>query len=167
MKFCALRENIRMASTYGYRNLILWQKAQNLGYEVIQLTRHLPQSWANAIIARQVIASATSIAANIAEGHGRFSVGAHRHHLSIARGSAAETDSWINLLHRDGAIDLAEEQRIHRLCQERMVMLASKMRDLDQHSGDEKGKTRELQEQYVIDNIDQMPPFPFTPDDCS
>ena len=154
-----------MASTYTYRNLILWQKAQSLGYEVVKLTRRLPQNWANAIIARQIIASATSVAANIAEGHGRFSIGAHRNHLSIARGSAAETDSWIDLLRRDDAINSTEEQRLHGLCQELMVMFASKMRDLDERSGGEKGKISERNEQYVMDSSEHVPPLPFTPAD--
>jgi hypothetical protein len=61
---------------YHFRNLILWQRGQELAHDVIQVTKRMPQSWANAVIARQIIASATSVGANIAEGHGRFSIGA-------------------------------------------------------------------------------------------
>src|SRR5262249_21094875 len=89
---------------YTYRNLVLWQKAQTLAVQVIQITQHLPHTWGNAIIARQIIASATSISANVAEGHGRYSFGAYRNHLSIAKGSATETDSWLDLLRQLGAI---------------------------------------------------------------
>jgi len=81
-----------VAKDYSYRNLILWQRAQALALRVIQIVQHLPNNWGTAVIARQIIASATSVSANIAEGHARFTPGAHRQHLSIAKGSAAETD---------------------------------------------------------------------------
>ena len=43
--------------------------------------------------------SAGSVPANIAEGYGRYSQAAYRSHLSIARGSLFETQSWIDLLY--------------------------------------------------------------------
>ncbi|HEU5089904.1 MAG TPA: four helix bundle protein, partial [Roseiflexaceae bacterium] len=94
-----------MSDRYSYRNLILWQQAQELAHDIIQITKRMTLSWASAIIARQIISAATSIGANIAEGHGRFSVAAHRNHLSIARGSAAETDSWLDLMRREGILN--------------------------------------------------------------
>jgi four helix bundle protein len=73
-----------VSNTYSYRNRILWQRAQELAYDVIQITKRLPNTRANAVIARQLRALATSIAANIAEGHARFSIKAHCNHLLIA-----------------------------------------------------------------------------------
>jgi four helix bundle protein len=70
-----------MAKDYTYRNLILWQRAQTLAVQIIKLVRALPNDWGNGVIARQVIAAVTSIGANIAEGHARFTLGAHRNHL--------------------------------------------------------------------------------------
>src|SRR3954464_9763059 len=72
-----------MAGNYTHRNLILWQRAQELGYQVSKLTHRLPQSWANAVLARQIVSAATSVGANIAEGHGRYTLAAHRNHLLI------------------------------------------------------------------------------------
>jgi four helix bundle protein len=66
-----------MAKEYSHRNLIVWQRAQELAHRMIQLTQRLPQNWANAVLARQIISAATSIGANIAEGHGRYTLGAH------------------------------------------------------------------------------------------
>jgi four helix bundle protein len=85
------------------------------------VTKRLPDTWASAVMARQIIASATSIGANIAEEHDRFSVGAYRNHLSIARGSTAETDSWIDLLYREGMLTKHEEQRLHDRCRQLLV----------------------------------------------
>ncbi|MCA0355024.1 MAG: four helix bundle protein [Chloroflexi bacterium] len=121
-----------MRETYSYRNLIMWNKAQELVMDVIQLISNVPNSWSNAVIVRQIVSSATSISANIAEGHGRFSLGAHKNHLSIARGSAAETDNWANTLFRFGYIDDDAEKRIQQRCNEIIAMLSSKMRKLEQ-----------------------------------
>jgi four helix bundle protein len=102
-----------MTKAYSHRNLIVWQKAKELAHQMIQLTSRLPQSWANAVIARQIITAATSVGANIAEGHGRYSPGAHGNHLEIAKGSAAETDSWADILRREDYISAEEDAMIH------------------------------------------------------
>ncbi|MCH7512132.1 MAG: four helix bundle protein, partial [Chloroflexi bacterium] len=68
-------------------------KAQDLALEIVRLASKLPNDRTAPILARQVVRSASSIAANIAEGHGRYTLGAHRNHLSIAKGSVCETDS--------------------------------------------------------------------------
>ena len=73
----------------GFRRQLLWQKAQQLAVDVVLLARKLPRDNASDT-SRQLVRSASSIAANIAEGYGRFSQGAYRNHLSIARGSAYE-----------------------------------------------------------------------------
>lgn len=151
-----------MAKEYTYRNLILWQRAQSLAYQIIQLTRKLPQTWSNAIIARQIIASATSIGANIAEGHGRYTPGAHSNHLSIAKGSTAETDSWLDMLRRDGLISTEEEHMLHTECIEIMAMLTSKILDLESLNVKSTKRLRESTTTYILN---QEPPFPFHAED--
>ena len=154
-----------MSKNYSYRNLIMWQRSQELALSVIRLTRSFPQHWANAILGRQIISSVTSIGANIAEGHGRYTPGAHRNHLSIARVSAAETDSWLDLLRRDGLISSAEELPLHNECGEITAMLTRKILDLERLEQESQHKLRETPEHYnVINNLD-VPPFPFVPDD--
>ena len=55
-------------------------------------------------LADQVVRSASSVPANLAEGHGRF--GRDRiHHWRIAYGSAKEVDSRLRLLAGAGAVD--------------------------------------------------------------
>ena len=55
-------------------------------------------------LADQVIRSASSVPANLAEGHGRF--GRDRtHHWRIAYASAKEVDTHLRLLAQAGAID--------------------------------------------------------------
>ena len=91
----------------------------------------MPKTSVNDIISRQVVRSASSVAANVAEGHGRFAPRGHAYHLSIAKGSACETDSWLDLFRRSGAITAGQEAPLHATCQELIAMLTSKIRDLE------------------------------------
>ena len=74
--------------------------------------------------------SAGSIAANIAEGYGRFSQAAYRNHLSIARGSAFESESWIDLLMRLGYIDREDGDDLTAKCKAIQIMLTTRMKSL-------------------------------------
>jgi four helix bundle protein len=120
----------RREVTYSYRNLQLWQKAQELAVEVVRVVDRLPSRRSNDVVARQLVGAATSVAANIAEGHGRFTLPAHRNHLSIAKGSACEADSWINLLARLGLVDDATESALHGRCAELIAALTRRMKAL-------------------------------------
>jgi four helix bundle protein len=137
-----------LARDYNYRNLVLWQRAQALALRVIQVVQQLPNQWGNAVVARQIIASATSVSANIAEGHARFTPGAHRSHLSIAKGSAAETDSWLDLLHRLSHLSDEEEQARHSECLWIMNSLTSKILDLEQYEQQKRRPLKESRETY-------------------
>jgi four helix bundle protein len=153
-----------MSRDYSYRNLIVWQRAQELSLAIMNIVQRIPRTWANAVIVRQIVASTTSIGANIAEGHGRFALGAHRNHLSIARGSAAETDSWLDLLRRSNWISADEEAPLHEECEQIMAMLTSKMRELDRLATD-KGQLRESGPEYHLKNSFGSPMFPFSDED--
>ena len=137
---------------YSYRNLLLWQKAQALALEVIRLVASLPRDQTTQVIGRQIVGSAGSIAANIAEGHGRYSLAAHRNHLSIAKGSACETDGWVDLLHRAGFIDAASESSLHDPCDQLIRMLTAKIVQLERM---EKSRSSRLSEDVT----------PYTPSD--
>jgi four helix bundle protein len=155
-----------MANNYTHRNLIVWQRAQELGYQVSLLTHRLPQNWANAVLARQIISAATSVGANIAEGHGRYTPAAHRNHLLIARGSLAETDSWLDQLRRAGHITRLEEEPLVRECTEITAMLTKKVLMLDKLLEQGSGPhLREDRESYHLADTMGEPPFPFLPED--
>lgn len=120
-----------MAEKYSYRNLIVWEKAQTLALDVIRLVSGLPRNTVSDVLTRQVVRSSASIGANVAEGHGRFTPRAHANHLSIAKGSACETDSWIDLMRRSGEISSEQEQRLHQQCMELVPMLTAKIKELE------------------------------------
>ncbi|MBI5283613.1 MAG: four helix bundle protein, partial [Chloroflexi bacterium] len=120
-----------LGNEYNFRKLILWQKAQGLTLDVIKLTSALPRANVADALVRQIVRSSSSIAANVAEGHGRFTPRAHAYHLSIAKGSACETDGWLDLLRRSGHISAEQEQPLHDVCMELIAMLTAKIRELE------------------------------------
>lgn len=120
-----------LGNEYSFRKLILWQKAQELTLNVIKLTSALPRANVADALVRQIVRSSSSIAANVAEGHGRFTPRAHAYHLSIAKGSACETDGWLDLLRRSGHISTEQEQPLHDVCMELIAMLTAKIRELE------------------------------------
>jgi four helix bundle protein len=123
------RENV------GFRALTVWQKAQDLAAEIATLVRDLPRDRAADTIGIQLLRSACSIAANIAEGYGRYSEGAYRNHLSIARGSLFETESWIDLLARADYVDKEQLATLLSQCQEIGRLLTTQMRSMGPANG--------------------------------
>lgn len=115
---------------YTYRNLILWQKAQELTLAIIRIVAKLPDDRVVRIITGQIVRCSSSVGANIAEGHGRFSLAAHANYLSIAKASACETDNFLDLLRRAGYITAATEAKLHSDCTEVVRMLTAKILNL-------------------------------------
>lgn len=80
-----------------YRDLITWRCAMDCAEEVLRLTDENGLSrkfW----LVDQIQRAVASIAANIAEGHdGQFSKRMYLKHLFIARGSLAETLTFLEL----------------------------------------------------------------------
>ena len=147
---------------YGYRNLILWNKAQELTLAVIRLIAPLPRSGAADVISKQIIRSSSSIAANVAEGHGRFTAGAHSFHLSVAKGSTCETDSWLDLLRRSDLIRTDQEKPLHETCMELVAMLTSKIRQLEtvqaaSKRGGAGSRLSDERAEYIVDASLQYP----------
>ncbi|MBI2913977.1 MAG: four helix bundle protein [Chloroflexi bacterium] len=116
--------------TYNFRKLDVWQRAQALTLHIIATLKPLPNDVVVSTISRQLIASSGSIAANIAEGLGRFSPAAYKNHLQIAKGSACETDSWLHLLREAGYLSAEVEGQLHRECLDLVAILTSKIHDL-------------------------------------
>lgn len=84
-------------SVRSYRDLTVWQKGMALAASVYRLTRQLPQR-EEYRISGQMIRAATSVPANIAEGHGRGTRRDYAHFVSIAKGSLAELETFLILV---------------------------------------------------------------------
>lgn len=82
-----------------YRELLIWQRSHDLTLKVYQTTKSFPRDEQFGIT-NQIRRASSSIPANIAEGCGRDGDAELKRFLSIALGSACETDYFI-LLARD------------------------------------------------------------------
>src|SRR5689334_15063728 len=80
----------------GYRELTAWQVAMELVVVAHRVADSLPTTQRFAL-ADQIRRSAISIPANIAEGYGRLHRGDYVRHLSIARGSACELETHLEV----------------------------------------------------------------------
>jgi four helix bundle protein len=82
-----------------YGDLKVWQKAMDLAVASYAVTRSFP-AFETYGLANQIRRAASSIPANIAEGHGRRYLREYLQHLSIARGSLMELETHVILARR-------------------------------------------------------------------
>jgi four helix bundle protein len=99
---------VTMSNALSHTNLIAHEKALNAAGEAISLVMRIPTPLKS--IADQVIRSANSVPANLAEGHGRSGRDRLRF-WRIAYASAKEVDSHLRLLAKAGAISAGRAQR--------------------------------------------------------
>jgi four helix bundle protein len=99
---------VTMTDALTNTRLIAHEKALEAAGDAITLVMRVPAPLKS--IADQVIRSASSVAANLAEGHGRS--GRDRlYHWRIAYASAKEVDSHMRLLAQAGAISRTKAKR--------------------------------------------------------
>jgi four helix bundle protein len=112
-----IASNFARAKITSYRDLIVWARAMDLVVNCYKLSKRLPNSETYGLIS-QIRMAAISVPANIAEGHGRRSLGEYVQHLSIANGSLKELETHLlitgrlNYLRHDeivGALKACEE----------------------------------------------------------
>lgn len=96
-----------MGEIRTFEDLIVWQKAHGFFLDVVRDIETLSSGIAGRVIANQVLRSASSISANIAEGFGRRTGKEYTHHLIVARGSTTETLDWYLKCRDLKLIDLA------------------------------------------------------------
>jgi four helix bundle protein len=91
-----------------FENLQVYQKAVNLADNVAALTRSFPRGYF--FLADQLNRAALSIAANIAEGNGRFTKPDRKNFFTIARGSAQECVPLLEIARRRGFVGEGQPQ---------------------------------------------------------
>ncbi|HYX13536.1 MAG TPA: four helix bundle protein [Nostoc sp.] len=82
-----------------FQNLRAYQLSENLANEIWFIV----QKWdyfAKDTIGKQIVKSADSIGANIAEGNGRYNLQDNQRFIKIARGSLNETRHWLRLAYK-------------------------------------------------------------------
>lgn len=94
----------------SYRDLEVWQKGMDFATEVYRLTKLMPKVEEYRLVS-QVLRAAASVPANVAEGNARGSRKEYAQHVSIARGSLAEAETFLALAIRAGLLPGEEAAR--------------------------------------------------------
>lgn len=104
-------------TTRGFEELRVYQLAEELADEIWKIVRH----WdllARDTIGKQIIRSADSIGANIAEGSGRGTYQDNRRFVLIARGSLYETRHWLRRAFRRELLNSEQTAKLKSLIDE-------------------------------------------------
>jgi four helix bundle protein len=112
----------------SYRDLIIWRKSIRLVAECYELCKRLPATEEYGLKS-QIRRAAVSIAANIAEGHGRRHPKEFARFLSIARGSVKELETLLIICCVLGLLTKPDVEAALSLCDE-----ISRMASTLQHS---------------------------------
>ena len=88
-------------------------------------------SFARDTVGKQIVRSADSIGANIAEGSGRGSLQDNRRFVRIARGSLYETLHWLRRSYIRKLLSQAEVKRLRELVEELSPKLNAYLRSVD------------------------------------
>jgi four helix bundle protein len=86
------------APVKSYKDLLVYQKAKSLAVDIIKYFSGLKISNTKEFLFNQLFRASSSIPANLAEGFGRNYSGSFRQFVSIARGSAFETEYWLETM---------------------------------------------------------------------
>lgn len=95
----------------SYRDLIAWRKATQLALHIYRCTQKFPKDELYGLTT-QMRRAGVSIASNIAEGKGRYSLKEFMQFLFYARGSLSELETQLFIARELGYLDLAEVRKI-------------------------------------------------------
>ena len=97
----------RLVKIKGFEDLEIWKEAHKLTVKIYETTRNFPKDELYGLIS-QLRRSASSVAANIAEGHSRDTTKEFIKFLYNARASAAETEYHLILSRDLGYLNVEE-----------------------------------------------------------
>ena len=113
----------------SYRDLRVWQKAMDLAEACYRISRRFPKEEMYGMTS-QVRRATISVAANIAEGHGRNNRGDYIQFLRIAQGSLKELETHLLLSQRLNICAASEVDPILDECDTVGRMLRALIRSL-------------------------------------
>ncbi|MBN9307729.1 four helix bundle protein [Devosia sp.] len=111
----------------SYRDLLVWQAAVEVAVACYGCTKAFPGSEVYGMTS-QIRRSATSIAANIAEGFGRDGPGQLQQFLKIAQGSLKELETHLIIAGRVGLLGERDRDALLVQCDETGRMLGALIR---------------------------------------
>ena len=118
----------------SFKDLIVWQRSMELAEKCYSLTKVFPREEQYGMTA-QIRRAATSVAANIAEGHGRESTGSFVQFLRVAQGSIKELETHLLLAKKVGLASSDVVRLPLAECEEIGKMLRALIRTLQRKLG--------------------------------
>src|SRR4029078_4187064 len=107
---------------FAFEKLIVYQKAIDFADQVCQITEQFPRGYG--FLVDQLNRASLSIAANIAEGNGRFTKPHRKHFFGIARGSVQACVPSLELASRRGLLQPDDHQALKTHLEEISKMLS-------------------------------------------
>jgi four helix bundle protein len=114
---------------FAFEKLLVYQKAITLADAVCTITRSLPRGYF--FLGDQLSRASLSIAANIAEGNGRFTKADRRNFFGIARGSVQECVPLLELASRQGLLSSDSHSKLKNDLEEIARMLSGLINGLE------------------------------------
>ena len=115
--------------SFTFEKLFVYQKSVDFAEAVCGLSDSFPRGYG--FLVDQLNRAALSIAANIAEGNGRFTIRDRRNFFGIARGSAQECVPLLELARRCQLVTDAHHVRLKAQLEEIARMLSGLISGLD------------------------------------
>lgn len=104
-------------ASLGYKNLIAWQKSDELAHTIYFVTQTFPKAEIFGLTS-QLRRAVLSVPANIVEGYARSSKNEFRRFLTIALGSLAEVEYFLDFSYKQKLIKQIEYNSILALKEE-------------------------------------------------
>jgi four helix bundle protein len=115
---------------FAFEKLVVYQKSVGFAAAVCAITRRFPRGYY--FLAGQLNRAAVSVAANIAEGNGRFTAADRRNFFVIARGSVRECVPLLEIATRRHVIDARLHGRLRGELEEISRMVSGLIKGIDQ-----------------------------------
>lgn len=117
---------------FAFEKLQVYQKAVDFADQIAALTEDFPRGYG--FLASQLNRASLSVAANIAEGNGRFTKADRKNFFTIARGSVQECVPLLELACRRDLINEAQDAQLRRNLEEIAKMISGLIKGLDKRS---------------------------------
>lgn len=113
----------------SFKDLVVWQASMDLAVHCYEQTKSFPRQEVYGLTS-QIRRAASSVPANIAEGHGRESTAAFVQFLRVSQGSLKELETHFILASRVGLMSQEQVERAEQRINNIGKMLRSLIRSL-------------------------------------
>lgn len=118
---------------FTFERLIVYQESVDFADQILAATEQFPRGYR--FLADQLNRASVSIAANIAEGNGRFTKPDRKHFFGIARGSIQECVPLLDLSQRRSLIEHNSHRLFRQQLEELGKMISGLISGLDKRNG--------------------------------